>query len=67
MLSKKGKKFCNSNRMRVMNEYYLFNDGFFSYYINKQTGEKKFKLDKNDKLVLAECDDFTREINISEV
>ena len=26
------------------NEWYLFNDGFFSYYINNATGEKKFEL-----------------------
>lgn len=43
-----------------MNEYYKFNDGFFTYYIDKITGEKKFELDKNDVVIDGEFDDFIR-------
>ena len=40
------------------NEWYLFNDGFFSYYINNATGEKKFELEDGDVEVEANLDDF---------
>ena len=40
------------------NEWYEFNDGFFTYYINNVTFEKKLKLDKNDKLIEPNLDDF---------
>ena len=42
------------------NEYYKASDGFFSYFVNKKTGEKKFKLDKNDVCVERNMDDFCR-------
>ena len=34
----------SSNTIKKHNEYYPFDDGMFSYYINKDTGEKKFEL-----------------------
>ena len=34
-----------------MNEYYEWQDGWFLYYINIKTGEKKLTLDDNDKVV----------------
>mgnify|MGYP000921565820 FL=1 len=43
-----------------MNEYYIMDDGFFTYYVNKMTGEKKFKLDKNDIFISINYDDFIR-------
>lgn len=43
-----------------MNKYYEFNDGFFTYYINIETSEKKFELDKDDVLVEPKLDDFIR-------
>jgi len=46
-----------------MNEYYIVNDGFFTYCVNKNTGEKKIKLDKNDKLTQIKHDDFERRIS----
>lgn len=39
-------------------EFFQFNDGFFSYYINKKTGERKFELDEEDTLVESDLDDF---------
>lgn len=40
-------------------EYYEWNDGWFTYYINIKTGEKKFKLEEGDKLVAPpKLDDF---------
>ena len=42
------------------NQYYKESDGFFSYFVNKKTGEKKFKLDKNDVCVERNMDDFCR-------
>ena len=44
-----------------MNRYYKFSDGFFTYYINVDTGEKKFMLDKEDICVESKLDDFVRE------
>lgn len=41
-------------------QYYRFSDGFFSYYVNKETGEKKFELGENDMEVEADLDDFIR-------
>lgn len=38
--------------------YYLINEGLFSYYINIETGEKKFTLDQGDILVERDLDDF---------
>ena len=39
-----------------MNEYYQFSDGWFTYYYNIETGERKFRLDDNDVLVEDEDD-----------
>ena len=44
----------------VLNKYYQINDGWFTYYVNVETGAKKFKLDKNDVLVDHRLDDFYR-------
>lgn len=41
-----------------MNEYYQFSDGWFTYYINVKTGDKKLILDKDDVLVESNLDDF---------
>ena len=41
-----------------MNEYYQFSDGWFTYYVNVKTGDKKLTLDKDDVLVESELDDF---------
>ena len=43
-----------------VNKYYQINDGWFTYYVNVETGQKKFKLDKDDILVQHELDDFWR-------
>lgn len=42
------------------NEYYKTSDGFFDYFVNRKTGEKKFKLDENDVEVESNLDDFWR-------
>lgn len=46
-----------------MNKYYKFNDGWFTYYVNTETGEKKFELEEGDIAVEANFDDFVREEN----
>ena len=43
-----------------MNEYYKFSDGFFTYYVNTLTGEKKFELAEGDVEVESNLDDFNR-------
>lgn len=40
--------------------YYKTSDGWFDYYVNADTGEKKFKLDAGDVLVDPDLDDFSR-------
>jgi len=50
----------SNNTIKKHNEYYPFDDGMFSYYINKDTGEKKFELDPTDIEVEAKLDDFYR-------
>ncbi len=48
----------------ALNEYEEVNDGWFTYYINKFTGEKKLHLDKGDRLITSKKDDFyEREFN----
>jgi hypothetical protein len=42
------------------NKYYQMSDGFFTYFVNKDTGEKKFKLDDNDVCVERSADGFMR-------
>lgn len=43
-----------------MNKYYEVSDGWFTYYVNVDTGEKKFELDKDDVFVERRVDDFHR-------
>lgn len=50
----------NNNGNSVKNEYYKTSDGFFDYYVNRMTGEKKLELDENDVEVPANLDDFCR-------
>lgn len=45
-----------------MKEYYEFFDGWFTYFVNAKTGEKKFKLEDGDRLISEKLDDFIREI-----
>lgn len=42
------------------NKYYKTSDGWFDYYVNVETGEKKFKLDEYDVCVERKRDDFYR-------
>jgi hypothetical protein len=35
-----------------------FNDGWFTYYYNTETGERKFRLDENDVLIEDEYDSY---------
>lgn len=39
------------------NEWYESSDGFFTYYVNKSTGEKKLKLEEDNILVDRQWDD----------
>lgn len=39
-----------------MNEYYEVNDGWFTYYVNVVTGDKKFELSENDIIVSHNID-----------
>lgn len=48
------------NRGEMMEKYYAFSDGWFIYYINVETGYKKFVLDEFDTLVESNLDDFSR-------
>lgn len=43
------------------NRYYKFRDGFFTYYINVDTGKKKISLEAGDIEVEPNLDDFGRE------
>lgn len=51
----------NGKAQSPKNEYYKTSDGFFDYYVNRKTGEKKFKLDENDVEVERKVDDFSRD------
>ena len=46
------------------NKYYKVSDGFFDYYININTGEKKFTLENDDIEVEKDVDDFIRKVNL---
>jgi len=35
------------------NYWYKFYDGWFSYYVNNETGQKKFELEEGDILIQA--------------
>lgn len=50
------KQICNQTE-----EYYETSDGFFTYYVNSVTGEKKFELEEGDVLVERNVDDLTRD------
>lgn len=50
----------NMEKCEKTNKYYKFYDGFFTYYINAKTGEKKFMLDNDDLLIDPNLDDFLR-------
>ena len=50
--------------MTYINGYCKFNDGFFTYYINVETGSKKIFLDEGDIKVEPRLDDFSRQIDI---
>ena len=41
-------------------EYYKVSDGWFDYYVNTTTGEKKYSLDEGDVCVERPVDDFYR-------
>ena len=43
------------------NKYYKVSDGWFDYYVNSVTGEKKFDLCDNDVCIDRRVDDFCRE------
>lgn len=43
-------------------EYYKWSDGFFTYYINPNTGEKKLNLEDGDYEISVPTDDFCREV-----
>lgn len=46
----------------MADEWYEVNDGWFTYYINTRTGERKFTLDDGDVEVdPPRLDDFLRE------
>lgn len=45
---------------RVGEQYYEESDGWFTYYVNVETKEKKFKLDEGDVLIQKRRDDFMR-------
>lgn len=40
-----------------MNEYYEVYDGWFTFFVNNETGEKKFELDEGDVIVPRCWDD----------
>ena len=50
----------NNKTASEKNEYYKTSDGFFDYYVNRNTGEKKLKLGENDVEVPSRVDDFCR-------
>ena len=41
------------------NTWYKWDDGWFEYYINSETGEKKFKLEDGDIEVEPHLDDYS--------
>ena len=51
-----------------MNKYYKFSDGWFTYYVNAETSEKKFSLGKDDILVESNLgkDDILVESNLDD-
>lgn len=53
------KETALSSEKDAASRYYKFSDGFCTYYINKDTGEKKFTLGPDDKIEEPELDDFS--------
>lgn len=53
----KSEEICGKKKS---NEYYKMSDGFFNFYVNVETGVKKFRLDKDDVCVERSLDDFCR-------
>lgn len=45
------------------NVFYKTSDGFFDFYVNVYTGEKKFVLSDGDVTVEGKADDFHRNID----
>lgn len=56
-------KVLSTANTRISNRYHKAYDGWFNYYVNVDTGEKKFKLDEGDICVDIALDDFSREEN----
>lgn len=45
----------------MADEWYKVNDGWFTYFVNKKTGEKKFALEDGDvEVEPPKMDDFWR-------
>ena len=42
----------------MSNQYYEWNDGWFEYYINEDTGERKLELEPGDVVVTHKFDSF---------
>ena len=51
-----------AERSENVMEYYKWSDGFFTYYINPNTGEKKLNLEDGDYEISVPTDDFCREV-----
>lgn len=47
-----------------MNKYYEVYDGWFRYFVNADTGEKKFQLGAGDIEVTRQQEDFCRQEEI---
>lgn len=49
------------DKITVLNHWYRWCDGWFTYYINVTTGEKKFELDEEDIEIsyISKLDDFS--------
>ena len=45
-------------------KYYKYNDGWFIYFINTETGEKKYNIEDDDEIVDFKYDDFADENRI---
>lgn len=49
------------NAVWVIAQFYKWNDGRFTYYVNPNTGERKIYLDEDDEEVAIQMDDFIRD------
>ena len=43
-----------------MAKYYRHSDGWFQYFINSETGEKRFNVEDNAEIIDRQYDDFYR-------